>query len=289
MWFFWGSNTLGKHQLKDLGKLAHKTWTAWAVLHVACRMSTRLLRNIPVFFAFRNSNSWLNALEIRLNTHTQNNLKHRRKLATQQMGRPRKRCEGHATHKNRRMKKWKNSWAVTGGMTLFFQWLCVCVCIESVASQEALQSHLILPISIDLSWVDELWITQFCVFLFGNHFNGYRTRGRYNRDIQQASKVPKLPIQNVSIPNCEGEYCTNFKTFKRSFEGLGNYFSYNSCHVQVQNHLFLQADLYFFSVHTAHPWYLIQNILLNYLFWGQIRHVLDHQQVLVCFNRSLIF
>ena len=70
MWFFWGSNTLGKHQLKDLGKLAHKTWTAWAVLHVACRMSTRLLRNIPVFFAFRNSNSWLNALEIRLNTHT---------------------------------------------------------------------------------------------------------------------------------------------------------------------------------------------------------------------------
>ena len=141
----------------------------------------------------------------------------------------------------------------------FFQWLCVCVCIESVASQEALQSHLILPISIDLSWVDELWITQFCVFLFGNHFNGYRTRGRYNRDIQQASKVPKLPIQNVSIPNCEGEYCTNFKTFKRSFEGLGNYFSYNSCHVQVQNHLFLQADLYFFfSVHTAHPWYLIQ-------------------------------
>jgi hypothetical protein len=59
--------------------------------------------------------------------------------------------------------------------------------------------------------------------------------------------------------------------------------------VQVQNHLFLQADLYFFSVHTAHPWYLIQNILLNYLFWGQIRHVLDHQQVLVCFNRSLIF
>ena len=44
------SNTLGKHQLKDLGKLAHKTWTASGVLHVACRMSTRLLRNILVFF-----------------------------------------------------------------------------------------------------------------------------------------------------------------------------------------------------------------------------------------------
>ena len=26
--FVWRSNTLGKHQLKDLGKLAHKTWTA---------------------------------------------------------------------------------------------------------------------------------------------------------------------------------------------------------------------------------------------------------------------
>ena len=206
------------------------------------------------------------------------------------MGTQRKRCEGHATQKNLRLKGEKTAGPLQAAWPCFFQWLCVCVCIESVASQEALQSHLILPISIDLSWVDELWITQFCVFLFGNHFNGYRTRGRYNRDIQQASKVPKLPIQNVSIPNCEGEYCTNFKTFKRSFEGLGNYFSYNSCHVQVQNHLFLQADLYFFfSVHTAHPWYLIQNILLNYLFWGQIRHVLDHQQVLVCFNRSLIF
>ena len=34
--FVWQSNTLGKHQLKDLGKLAHKTWTAWGVLHVAC-------------------------------------------------------------------------------------------------------------------------------------------------------------------------------------------------------------------------------------------------------------
>ena len=133
MWFFWGSNTLGKHQLKDLGKLAHKTWTAWAVLHVACRMSTRLLRNIPVFFAFRNSNSWLNALEIRLNTHTQNTVKHRRKLATQQMGRPRKRCEGHATHKNRRMKKWKNSRAVTGGVTLFFS-MIVCMCLHRVCS-----------------------------------------------------------------------------------------------------------------------------------------------------------
>ena len=26
--FVWQSNTLGKHQLKDLGKLARKTWTA---------------------------------------------------------------------------------------------------------------------------------------------------------------------------------------------------------------------------------------------------------------------
>ena len=29
--------------------LQHVSWTAWAVLHVACRMSTRLLRKIPVF------------------------------------------------------------------------------------------------------------------------------------------------------------------------------------------------------------------------------------------------
>jgi hypothetical protein len=26
--FVWRSNTLGKHQLKGLGKIAHKTWTA---------------------------------------------------------------------------------------------------------------------------------------------------------------------------------------------------------------------------------------------------------------------
>ena len=57
-----------------------------------CRMSYvyTLVTILPVFFAFRNSNSWLNALKIRLNTHTQNTVKRRRKLTTQQMGRPRK-------------------------------------------------------------------------------------------------------------------------------------------------------------------------------------------------------
>ena len=116
--FVWRSNTLGKHQLKDLGKLAHKTWTAWGVLHVACRMSTRLLRNIPVYFAFRNWISWLNALEIRLNTQT--TVKRRRKWATQQMGRTRKRCEGHATHKKAANEEVKNSRAVTGGVSVCF-------------------------------------------------------------------------------------------------------------------------------------------------------------------------
>ena len=80
---------------------SHATWTAWGDLHVACRMSTRLLWKIPVFFAFRNWSS----------------------LATQQMGRTRKRCEGHAKHKKQRMKRWK-----TAG-PLRASWLC---CFPSV-------------------------------------------------------------------------------------------------------------------------------------------------------------
>ena len=78
---------------------SHATWTAWGDLHVACRMSTRLLWKIPFCFAFRNWSS----------------------LATQQMGRTRKRCEGHAKHKKAANEEVKNSRAVTGVATLLIQ------------------------------------------------------------------------------------------------------------------------------------------------------------------------
>ena len=52
-------------------------------------------------------------------SQTQNTVKRNPKWANEQMGRPRKRCEGCERHKNLRMKRWKNSRAVAGGVTLF--------------------------------------------------------------------------------------------------------------------------------------------------------------------------